>query len=118
MPLGRHGEHLAWRRIFLTGHTCCKGGWMALWLAKLGAQVRGYSLDPSTSPNLFTVAEVSAALDDVRGDILDRARLEASMADFAPQVVFHLAAPASCTTILCRSAADLLNEHHGYSKSA
>ena len=34
------------RRVFLTGHTGFKGGWMALWLAHLGAEVRGYALDP------------------------------------------------------------------------
>jgi CDP-glucose 4,6-dehydratase len=80
------------RRVFLTGHTGFKGGWLALWLAKLGAQVRGYALAPSTESNLFSVALVGTVLDDVRGDILDRANLETSMAEFAPDVVFHLAA--------------------------
>ncbi len=80
------------RRVFLTGHTGFKGGWLALWLAKLGAQVRGYALDPATEPNLFQIAEVSKAVEDIRGDILDRVRLEASLIDFAPEVVFHLAA--------------------------
>ena len=31
------------RRVFLTGHTGFKGGWLAFWLARQGAQVRGYS---------------------------------------------------------------------------
>ncbi len=30
------------RRVFLTGHTGFKGGWLALWLAGKGAQIRGY----------------------------------------------------------------------------
>ena len=34
------------RRVFLTGHTGFKGGWLALWLARRGAQIRGYALDP------------------------------------------------------------------------
>ena len=80
------------RRIFLTGHTGFKGGWLALWLAKLGADVRGYALDPSTKPSLFETAGIASVLDDVRGDILDRVRMEASMTEFAPEVVFHLAA--------------------------
>ncbi|MGA7521617.1 MAG: CDP-glucose 4,6-dehydratase [Acidobacteriaceae bacterium] len=80
------------RRVFLTGHTGFKGGWLALWLAKLGARIRGYALDPVTEPNLFTVAGVGKVLEDVRGDLLDRARLEASLHAFAPEVVFHLAA--------------------------
>ena len=59
-------------RVFLTGHTGFKGGWLALWLARLGAEVRGYSLDPATTPNLFTSARIAEVLDDVRGDIRDR----------------------------------------------
>lgn len=80
------------RRVFLTGHTGFKGGWLALWLTRRGAQVRGYALDPSTEPNLFTQAHVAQAVDDVRGDILDRVRLDAAMREFAPEAVFHLAA--------------------------
>ena len=80
------------RRVFLTGHTGFKGGWLSLWLASRGARIRGYALDPSTDPNLFTAASVATILDDIRGDIRDYSKLEASMMDFAPEVVFHLAA--------------------------
>jgi hypothetical protein len=41
-------------RVFLTGHTGFKGSWLVLWLSRLGAQVRGYSLDPCTEPNYST----------------------------------------------------------------
>ena len=80
------------RRVFLTGHTGFKGGWLALWLAHLGANVRGYALDPSTDPNLFTVGHVGKAIEDIRGDIRDGERLDHSMREFRPEVVFHLAA--------------------------
>ena len=80
------------RRVFLTGHTGFKGGWLALWLSRLGARVRGYAVDPCTEPNLFTLASVGAVVDDVRGDVRDYAKLEASITEFAPEVVFHLAA--------------------------
>jgi len=80
------------RRVFVTGHTGFKGGWLALWLAKLGAETCGYALDPVTEANIFTSAEVGSLLEDVRGDILDRSKLEVSMKSFAPEVVFHLAA--------------------------
>jgi hypothetical protein len=80
------------RRVFLTGHTGFKGGWLALWLAHLGANVRGYALDPSTDPNLFTVGSVGKAIEDLRGDIRDGERLDNSMREFRPEVVFHLAA--------------------------
>ena len=80
------------RRVFLTGHTGFKGSWLALWLKRLGAEIRGYALDPCTEPNLFALASVDKALDDVRGDIRDHAKLEAAMIEFRPEVVFHLAA--------------------------
>jgi CDP-glucose 4,6-dehydratase len=80
------------RRVFLTGHTGFKGGWLALWLAQLGAQVRGYALDPATNPSLFQAASVDSVVEDIRGDIRDQARLTASLIEFAPEVVFHLAA--------------------------
>ncbi len=90
------------RRVFLTGHTGFKGSWLALWLSKLGAQIRGYSLDPSTEPSLFNLASVGNVVEDVRGDVRDYAKLEASIREFAPEVVFHLAAQP----IVRRSYAD------------
>ena len=95
------------RRVFLTGHTGFKGGWLSLWLARRGAQIRGYALDPATEPNLFTAASVASVLDDVRGDIRDYAKLEASMTEFAPEVVFHLAAQP----LVRRSYADPLGTY-------
>jgi CDP-glucose 4,6-dehydratase len=86
-PFSWHNE-----RVFLTGHTGFKGGWLALWLASKGAIVRGYALDPATEPNLFTAARVGSIVDDIRGDIRDAASLESAIRDFAPEVVFHMAA--------------------------
>lgn len=80
------------RRVFLTGHTGFKGGWMALWLSWLGASVRGYALDPATSPSLFNDANIGSAVEDIRGDIRDAASLDRAMQEFAPEVVFHMAA--------------------------
>ena len=80
------------KRVFLTGHTGFKGGWLALWLAGLGANVRGFALDPESEPNFFNVTSLKSVVEDVRGDIRDYARLQAEMTKFAPEVVFHLAA--------------------------
>jgi CDP-glucose 4,6-dehydratase len=80
------------KRVFLTGHTGFKGGWLALWLASKGATVRGYALDPCTDPNLFTAARVGSSVEDIRGDIRNPATLEPALRDFVPEVVFHLAA--------------------------
>lgn len=90
------------RRVFLTGHTGFKGSWLALWLNRLGAQIRGYALDPCTEPNMFNLASVSTVVEDIRGDVRDYAKLEASLTEFRPEVVFHLAAQP----IVRRSYAD------------
>lgn len=84
-----------WRgkRVFLTGHTGFKGGWLALWLADMGAEVHGYALTPPTEPNFFTVACLSARL--VRStiaDIRDAAALSQAMRAARPEIVLHLAA--------------------------
>src|ERR1035438_16918 len=92
--------HISWRdkKVFLTGHTGFKGGWLALWLSTKGAIVRGYALAPSTDPNLFTAARVSSGIgaispeNDIRGDIRDAPALDSAIQPFAPEVVFHLAA--------------------------
>lgn len=95
------------RRVFITGHTGFKGGWLALWLAGHGAKIRGYALDPSTQPDLFTLASIADVLDDDRGDVRDYPKLEASLLDFEPEVVFHLAAQP----LLRKSYADPLGTY-------
>lgn len=85
-------SHFTGRRVLVTGHTGFKGSWLSLWLEQLGAKVFGYALDPATSPNLFTLANVAEAVDDARGDVRDGARLAARIAEVAPDIVFHLAA--------------------------
>jgi CDP-glucose 4,6-dehydratase len=81
------------RRVFLTGHTGFKGGWLTLWLAKMGAEVSGYALSPNTEPNLFTLAGVEGATAaSTIADIRDRDALSSAMTAADPEVIFHLAA--------------------------
>lgn len=81
------------RRIFLTGHTGFKGGWLAVWLRQLGAEVHGYSLAPPTEPNLFHAASVFSSLaSDTRGDLANLPWLRSALACISPEIVFHLAA--------------------------
>ena len=80
------------RRVFLTGHTGFKGGWLTLWLRSLGAEVCGYSLPPSTDPSLFEAARIGEACRSIFGDIRDLPALERAFRDFQPDIVLHLAA--------------------------
>src|SRR3984885_14836292 len=95
------------RRVFLTGHTGFKGGWLALWLAHLGANVRGYALDPATGPSLFDTARVFSVIEDIRGDLRDYDALDRAVREFQPEVVFHLAAQP----LVRRSYADPLGTY-------
>jgi CDP-glucose 4,6-dehydratase len=80
------------RRVFLSGHTGFKGGWLALWLHELGAAVTGFADVPPTDPALFELARISELVDDVRGDVRERTAVQSAVARAQPEVVFHLAA--------------------------
>ena len=81
------------KRVFLTGHTGFKGGWLALWLQSMGAEVHGYALNPPTETNLFTVSEVEKGMaSSVIADIRDPGMLRQAMQTAHPEIIFHLAA--------------------------
>jgi CDP-glucose 4,6-dehydratase len=80
------------RRVFLTGHTGFKGAWMTVLLNRLGAEVAGYALAPPSEPNLFTVARVGELAKSRIADIRDAETLTGCLGEFAPDVVFHMAA--------------------------
>ena len=107
------------RRVFLTGHTGFKGGWLALWLAAKGALIRGYLLEPTTEPNIFTSALIGGIVDDQRGDILGLLRSSRRLlTGFEAEVVFHLAASAPGAPFLCRPARHLRNQRDGHRELA
>jgi CDP-glucose 4,6-dehydratase len=82
----------AGKRVLITGHTGFKGGWLCLWLHRMGAQVLGYALNPPTHPSLFETARVGEAVESVIADVRDPERISGVVARFLPEVVFHLAA--------------------------
>lgn len=89
-------SHAAWsgRRVFVTGHTGFKGGWLMALLKRLGAQTSGYSLAPHSKPSLFEAAGIATLGASTIGDIRDARELNSAMAEAQPEVVLHLAAQA------------------------
>ncbi len=83
-----------WRgkRVLLTGHTGFKGGWLALWLSRLGAQVTGLALPANTTASLFDAARITELCEHCVVDIRDAAAVAAVVRDAEPDIVLHLAA--------------------------
>lgn len=82
------------RRVLLTGHTGFKGAWLALWLARLGADVTAFALAPAEAGNLHDAAGVGARVAGHRLDLRDAAGVAALVQRTQPEVVLHLAAQA------------------------
>lgn len=99
------------KRVFLTGHTGFKGGWLSLWLNSLGATVKGYALKPSVVlPSLFNEARVGSVVDSQIGDIRDQHTLYDSMTLFNPDILinFGISDGGSCKSqSICITASPL-----------
>lgn len=80
------------KKVFITGHSGFKGSWLTIYLQKIGAKVLGYSLEPNTEPNLFSICDVKEGITNVFGDIRDEEKLTKTMLKFKPDIIFHLAA--------------------------
>ncbi len=80
------------KRVFITGHTGFKGSWLTKILVNAKAIVRGYALEPNTSPNLFSILELSKQMDSVIGDIRDLEKMKKAFLEFKPDIAIHLAA--------------------------
>lgn len=93
MSMAINREFWRGKRVFMTGHTGFKGGWLSLWLADMGAEVHGYALSPPTEPNFFTVAGLAPRLAaSTLADIRDAEALRRAMQAARPDIVLHLAA--------------------------
>ncbi len=82
------------KKVFVTGHTGFKGGWLTYILTELGAEVTGYSLPLSEDTTHFKQLGLVRKINHVEGDIRDLAHLTNAMQDCNPDIVFHLAAQA------------------------
>lgn len=80
------------KKVLVTGHTGFKGSWLTLWLKELGAEVLGYSLEPNTAPNLFSICNIDKNITSIFDNICNSDRLETEISCFKPDIIFHLAA--------------------------
>lgn len=80
------------KRVLVTGHTGFKGAWLCHMLARAGAQVTGFALQPPTDPSLFAIARTAEEVESVIGDIRDLDALKRTFTTARPEIVLHLAA--------------------------
>jgi CDP-glucose 4,6-dehydratase len=80
------------KRVWLSGHTGFKGSWLAHWLTRLGADVKGYALPPNEYQPLFDWLDLHNRVKSEFNDIRDEGAVRSSIQAFQPDFVFHLAA--------------------------
>src|SRR3954470_24870250 len=80
------------KKIFITGHTGFKGSWLMSALHSFGAFIKGYSLDPEQPGGLYDFIDPLSIATSVISDIRNKPLLQKEIADFAPDIIFHLAA--------------------------
>ena len=81
------------KNVFVTGHTGFKGSWLCIFLKVLGARVTGYSLKPTTRPNLFNLAKVNKIIKkSIIADVREYKRLFKEIKKSNATIIFHLAA--------------------------
>lgn len=82
------------RKVLVTGHTGFKGSWLCMYLNYLGAEVIGYSLEPPTNPNLYSLCSIGSYVKSNISDIRDIESLLSVIDHEKPDIIFHLAAQA------------------------
>lgn len=83
------------KNVYITGITGFKGGWLALMLHHLGANVFGIGLEPEEKDGIFYKAKIDEIAKVTIGDIVapaNESRLITSMIQANPDYIFHMAA--------------------------
>jgi len=86
------------RRVLVTGHTGFKGSWLYLWLQKLGADVKGFSIDIPSKPSLFDQVDLMKNVGFSARDVRSPGEISEVFDIFRPEIVFHLAAQSIVKT--------------------
>jgi CDP-glucose 4,6-dehydratase len=79
------------KKILITGHTGFKGSWLVHWLSRYNVKIMGIGLNPDKKLNLFKFLDKKKLIDK-RFDITNLKKLEKSVLDFKPDIIYHLAA--------------------------
>ncbi len=82
------------KKVLITGHTGFKGSWLSRWLIHLNADIVGISLALPSTPNNFSICNISNEIKDIRLDIREKEALCKVIIDEKPDFIFHLAAQA------------------------
>ena len=79
------------KKVFLTGHTGFKGGWLSVFLNHLGAEVLGFSLEAEPQ-SYFNLVNLEPILSHHVGDIRNLSELVEAERNFKPDILIHMAA--------------------------
>ncbi|MDR3151267.1 MAG: CDP-glucose 4,6-dehydratase [Holosporaceae bacterium] len=80
------------KKVFVSGHTGFKGSWLSIWLKMLGAEVIGYALE-AEKESMFRFLRLSDEIFVSNiGDIRNMSALRSCLAQYRPEIIFHLAA--------------------------
>lgn len=80
------------KKVFVTGHTGFKGAWLIKVLHLLGAEIKGYALEPHTESDLYHLINGDEVCESVISDLRNRQVLIDAVERFQPDFIFHLAA--------------------------
>ena len=80
------------KKVFITGHTGFKGAWLSFILSSFGADVTGYALEAPTTISIFNLLKLTKIMHSIRGDVRNFMVLRKMIAQYQPEIVFHLAA--------------------------
>lgn len=83
------------KNVYITGITGFKGGWLALILHELGANVSGIGLEPEDKKSIFYTARINEIADVTIGNITESAELSKLIPGIVranPDFVIHMAA--------------------------
>jgi len=84
-----------WRgkRVLITGHSGFKGSWLSLWLSQYSAIISGISLPISDKNFLYNRLNTNYLnCNETFVDVRDYSKVRSAIADFCPEIIFHLAA--------------------------